>query len=142
MCASRQNTLPFSLLGTASRVLEAHEVGLQNFSFTVLFNHRADTYFLGPETFSWDITQLCTTTSTTTTTDVCYADARGQLPTGRFLIGGMTVIYSYIPAKGSGGRRGGGGPRSLGRLAASVSAVEAPLDQGSTGSLPDARSYR
>lgn len=45
----------FSFLGRGSSVLEAHEVGLQNFSFIALFNQRADTDFLGTESFSWDI---------------------------------------------------------------------------------------
>ena len=45
----------------------------------------------------------------TTTTDISYAYAHVNLPTGWFLIRGMTV-YSYVPANSS------GGPCSLGRL--------------------------
>ena len=45
----------------------------------------------------------------TTTTDVSYAYAHVKLPTGWFLICGMSV-NSYVPVNGS------GGPCSLGRL--------------------------
>ena len=45
----------------------------------------------------------------TTTTDVSYAYAHVKLPTGWFLVCGMTV-YSYVPANSS------GRPCSLGRL--------------------------
>ena len=45
----------------------------------------------------------------TTTTDVSYAYAHVKLPTGWFLVCGMTV-YSYVPAYSP------GGPCSLGRL--------------------------
>ena len=56
----------------------------------------------------------------TTTTDVSYAYAHVKLPTGWFLICGMSV-NSYVPVNGS------GGPCSLGRLTVFWSPQKSPL---------------